>query len=400
MVVDRSLYDLIGVNPTVNDRDLHKAYLAKAKVFHPDKNRHDPNATAKFQALNEAYAILKDPEKRRIYDRSGPAGLADIVESQSEMDLISQLFAFAHRFRGKASKIIESIEVTLEELYTGAEKELKIEREVPCARCNGTGSKSRKKSRECIRCQGEGQVVVNGRTRDCPKCQGLGRFIPKIDRCAACKAEGTLTETKVLSIHVEPGSEDGDKISFAGQANEAPGSQAGDVVVILVEVPHAVFTRSQQDLLMVQKVTVYDALFGVKFPVAQLDGRILIVETAPGTVLTADAVKVVPGEGMPVKGDPFHKGSLYISFNVEFPVSAQLTEPLRLALAAAMPPVNRIEGIDPRDENVYTAALEDVDHEAYKEALRRAEDVKEGGEDEEEDEEDMDEETMRRCDPM
>jgi DnaJ-class molecular chaperone len=389
MVVDTVLYDLLGVSPNVGERDLRKAFMQKAKALHPDKNQQDPDATAKFQAMNEAYAILKDPERRRVYDDSGLEGLTSADPDGDHLgDLFEQVFGFRNLPK-KTARMIEALEVTLEELYTGVDKPLEIERDVICQSCQGNGTKSGAKAKECSRCDGEGVVLTHRVSKECPKCQGMGRAIPKANRCPQCKGKGSTSEGKTLTVHVEPGATDGDRITFTGQSNEAPEWETGDLVVILSEVSHDRFKHANQDLIFVQTVTLYEALFGVKFAIEHLDGRQLIVESA--AVLTPKTVKIIKGEGMPAKGDPFHKGTLYISFNIEFPEAAKLTPELKAALAGATEVPNRMEGIDPGGDNSYPIAMEDGSLEEYENALKVA-DGKQDGDEEEEEEEEFDDE--------
>ena len=149
MVVDTKLYDLLGVKPDCNERELKKAFMLKARELHPDKNRDDPNATEKFQQVNEAYEILKDPQKRQIYDQAGVDGLREGAGGMGGMDdILSHLFGMGGGFpghsyrqqrRARTQDIVHKVNVSLEDLYNGKEVTLRINREVLCPDCGGNG---------------------------------------------------------------------------------------------------------------------------------------------------------------------------------------------------------------------------------------------------------------------
>lgn len=394
MVVDTHLYDILGVSPDASDRDLKKAFMKKARETHPDKHKDDPDATEKFQQVNEAYDILKDPQKREIYDKYGAEGLR---QSENEGaggfgDILSHLFGFSSGGapqRRRTRDIVQEEECTLEELYNGAEKTVKVTRHVVCKKCNGKGTKDGKDPKQCEKCHGQGRVIVQYEQGGgiyqtisaCPDCNGTGEIIDKENTCEECKGERLVKEEKEVQVHIERGAEEGEKIVFKGASDEVPDADTGDLVIIIVEKPHPLFTRKHNDLLITHEICLSEALFGARFPITHLDGRTLVVETNPKEVIEPGTVQMVEKEGMPIKNDSFNKGNLYIEYKVIFPKHEVLTHEFRHALCKIIPHKDMAKGIDLNSENVskvvpVPAKIEDFEntkrtkedrrHEAYR----------------------------------
>lgn len=376
MVADTKLYDLLGVSPTASDRDIKKAFMIKARELHPDKNRDDPHATEKFQAVNEAYEVLKDPQKRELYDKYGPDGLREGAGGNMS-DIFSHLFGFGgmggmgggRQRRQRTRDTSFPLKVSLEDLYNGKEVTLKITRQVICQQCGGKGTASGKAPQKCSECDGRGQKVqvtqrgmmITQQVITCPKCHGSGEQISEKDACKKCKGNKVYDEEKRVTVHVERGMEDKEQIRFQGLSDEAPNADTGDLIIQLKLKPHDVFTRKYDNLLIKKKILLSEALLGTKFAVTHLDGRKLIIETPPGQIITPGAVKIVEREGMPKRGNQFERGNLYVVFEVVFPRPTQITPALRDALIAAMPPPNETAGIDLNDENVSQCKMKDSD---------------------------------------
>lgn len=402
MVVDTTLYELLGVTPEATPKELDRAFRVKARELHPDKNRDDPDATSKFQAMKEAYEILKDEEKRAIYDKYGPKGLEEMGNGPGFGDILSRIFDIGGNSRPKTRTIVEELEVTLEELYNGCEKTVEYERHIVCGMCKGKGTKEGATSSPCSMCHGQGQVlmVVSGFQTfgPCPQCQGMGEQIAEADRCPECKGERLLPEKKTLEVHVEQGMEDGQKIVFQGQSDEIPDADTGDVVIVLKQKEHDVFERNHDDLLIHKELTLCEALFGATFVVKHLDGRVLVVESDK-SVLNPAAVRVIPREGMPHRGNPFEKGSLFIMFNVVLPEKEALTDGLKAELMKIQPPdTSEVASVDLNDANVYTVAMEPGNIEDFENAKKSRGDRR--NEAYRSDSEEEDEEGVQTCQPM
>lgn len=388
MVVDTKLYDILGVSPDVGDRDLKKAFMLKARDTHPDKNPNDPNATERFQQVNEAYEILKDPHKREVYDKYGPDGLREGGGGGGGGfdDILSHLFGGGGGFFGggggqrqqrrqRTQDIGHKIAVSLEDLYNGKEVTLKINRDVVCPDCKGTGAASGKKPKKCSDCDGRGQRVqvvrmgpmITQQVGVCPTCRGAGEMIDAKDKCKKCSGKKVVQEGKKVTVHIEPGMEEGEKIVFNGCSDEAPNAETGDLIVMLTQKKHDRFIRKHSDLLMAKRITLSEALLGTKFVVKHLDGRQLIVQSAPGEVIVPDSVKVIDREGMPHRRDVYSKGRLFVKFEVIFPKGSQITAPLKEALMTALPPPQAAD-VDAKDENVYNVSMKDSDMKTFESA--------------------------------
>lgn len=159
----------------------------------------------------------------------------------------------------------------------------------------------------------------------CPDCRGSGEVISERDRCTQCKGNKVSQEKKVLEVHVEKGMQQGQKIVFEGQADEAPDTITGDIVFVLQVKEHPKFRREHDDLFIDHNLSLTEALCGFQFTLTHLDGRQLLIKSNPGEVIKPGQYKAINDEGMPQHNRPFMKGRLYIHFNVDFPDSGFLS---------------------------------------------------------------------------
>lgn len=383
MVVDTQLYDLLGVKPESNSRQIKKAFLRKARELHPDKNRNDPLSTERFQELNEAYEILKDPNKRRAYDRFGLQGLSSSISNEEPdlFDLFTNHFGFdsfihsgSRYHRPRTEDIQITIKATLEELYNGSTRKLRIKLKRLCSTCSGTGAKSGRHHHQCRVCQGKGTTVRVYRrgsvlTREvstCRACQGRGDIVDSGDICPRCHGLQVLDIDKDIDVVIERGMRGGDTIVIRGESDEAPGADTGDLVFLIEEVPHAFFKRRGFDLLLDKSIDLSTALLGSAVSLRHLDGRTLVASwpsirvIAPGTVVRID------GEGMPARGG-VSRGSLFVRFSVTFPsyddITPQLSSALR-ALDSSNCSISDI-GVDESDENTFFVEARDADGDTF-----------------------------------
>jgi len=417
MVNDTKLYDLLGVKPDASDRDIKKAFMVKARELHPDKNRDDPQATEKFQAVNEAYEILKDPAKREKYDKYGPDGLRDGMAGGE--DIFSHLFGNFGFFGGggggrgqqrrpRTEDARHEIKVSLEDLYNGKEITLKINRQVICPKCSGSGCVSGKSAKKCSDCDGRGQKVhvvrmgpmITQQVGTCPTCNGSGEIISGADKCTQCKGTKVSTEDKRVVVHVERGMEDGENIRFQGAADEAPGADTGDLVVTIRQKKHDIFFRKHDDLLVKKKITLTEALLGAKFVIKHLDDRQIIVESGKGQVITPGSVKVIEREGMPNRSNPFERGRLFVHFEVEFPRYNQITPELQALLKRVLPAPDETAGIDMKSENVFAVTMKDSDIKQFEQAKKSANQTRKEAYNSRDDDEDERQSGGVNCQPM
>ncbi|XP_021910801.1 chaperone protein dnaJ A6-like, partial [Carica papaya] len=195
------------------------------------------------------------------------------------------------------------------------------------------GSKSGTSGR-CYGCQGTGMKIttrqiglgmIQQMQHVCPECRGSGEMINERDKCQQCKGNKVTQEKKVLEVHVEKGMQHGQKITFEGQADEAPDTITGDIVFVLQQKDHPRFKRKFDDLYVEHTLSLTEALCGFQFALSHLDGRQLLIKSNPGEIIKPGQHKAINDEGMPHHGRPFMKGRLFILFNVEFPDTGVLT---------------------------------------------------------------------------
>ncbi|KAH9659475.1 Chaperone DNA J 1-like [Citrus sinensis] len=322
-------YEILGVSKNASAEDLKKAYKKAAIKNHPDKGG-DPE---KFKELAQAYEVLSDPEKREIYDQYGEDALKEGMGGGSSRG----------RRQRRGEDVVHPLKVSLEDLYLGTSKKLSLSRNVICSKCSGKGSKSGA-SMKCSGCQGTGMKVsirhlgpsmIQQMQHPCNECKGTGETINDKDRCPQCKGEKVVQEKKVLEVIVEKGMQNGQKITFPGEADEAPDTVTGDIVFVLQQKEHPKFKRKGEDLFYEHTLSLTEALCGFQFALTHLDGRQLLIKSNPGEVVKPDSYKAINEEGMPLYQRPFMKGKLYIHFTVEFPDS--LTPDQVKALEAILP---------------------------------------------------------------
>lgn len=238
---------------------------------------------------------------------------------------------------------------------------LALTRNVICSTCTGSGSKNPNANTQCESCEGHGVKIVTRQIApgmiqqmqaQCPQCNGSGTTIKAKDKCPTCSGKKVVSEKKVLEVPVDKGMRHNQKITFQGEADEAPGITPGDVVFVVQQKEHAKFLRKGDDLLMQQKIQLVEALTGTQFVVEHLDGRKLVIKTEPGALIRPGDVKTVEDEGMPMHKNPFVKGKLYIKFEVQFPANGAISPESAGLLAKALPAAEKGEEHDAEAEEV------------------------------------------------
>ncbi|KAL1544035.1 dnaJ protein [Salvia divinorum] len=360
-------YEVLGVPKTASPDDLKKAYKKAAIKNHPDKGG-DPE---KFKELAHAYEVLSDPEKREIYDQYGEDALKEGMGGGGDMhdpfDIFSSFFGGSSFGGGGSSRgrrqrrgedVVHPLKVSLEDLFLGTSKKLSLSRNVLCSKCKGKGSKSGA-STKCSGCQGNGMKVT---------IRQLG------------PGEKVVQEKKVLEVHVEKGMQNGQKVTFPGEADEAPDMVTGDIVFVLQQKEHPKFLRKGDDLFVERTLSLTEALCGFQYILTHLDGRQLLIKSHPGEVLKPDSYKAINDEGMPIYRRSFMRGKLYIHFNVEFPDS--LSPDQVQGLAKVLPPKPQSQLTDMELDECEETTLHDVNIE---DEMRRKQGQRQEAYDEDED---------------
>ena len=229
----------------------------------------------------------------------------------------------------KGEDVNHPIKVSLEDLYNGKTVKLAINRQVQVG-----------EAKMCESCDGQGVVVELRQI-------ALGMVQQVQKRCAVCGGEGYIGETKkerkVLEVHIEKGMKNGQKVAFRGMADEKPNMEPGDINFIVQEKEHSLFKRKGADLLITKTLSLNEALCGFEWTITHLDKREIVIQSRPGEVIQPESaggqpfVKIVSGEGMPSKGNPFVKGNLYVLFTVDFPKDGELSEDTLNILKKTLP---------------------------------------------------------------
>jgi molecular chaperone DnaJ len=293
----RDYYEVLGVERTATEKEIKGAYRKKALEFHPDRNKDDPKAEAKFKEAAEAYDVLSTPEKRQRYDQFGHAGLGadsfggtrftnieDIFEAFGDVfgggGLFGELFGGGQRrTRGgkRAGRDLRiALELSLEEIDQGVEKEISLKRNEPCEVCHGSGAKPGSAPVMCATCGGRGQVHRSQgfftMASTCPRCRGAGRVVES--PCAQCRGAGTEPKKADLSIQVPAGVEEGMTIRVAGGGDAGePGAPRGDLLVVVKESEHKIFQRSGADVMTEVPCSFVQLVLGDTVEIPTLRGR-------------------------------------------------------------------------------------------------------------------------------
>jgi molecular chaperone DnaJ len=336
----RCYYEVLAVAREASADEIRRAYKQLALKHHPDRNQGDHTAEAQFKEVNEAYQVLQDEEKRRLYDQFGhaafdgslqqggfPGGGAGDVFSHMQ-DLFSEMFSgggggFGGRQPRRGGDLRVQQRLTLEEAAFGVKKELVVHAPARCGDCGGTGAKAGTKPETCPHCRGAGHVS-NARgfvmfTATCPKCQGQGVVIKHA--CRSCEGHGVVERPRKVVVAFPAGVDAGQRLRVPGQGLPGPnGAQAGDLYVELDVEEDSRFERDGADLVTRVHVSFTDAALGADIEVpaieqGQPDKKVAVVlppGTQPGAVIT------LKGHGIP-RLDGRGRGSIVVVVQVEVP---------------------------------------------------------------------------------
>lgn len=365
MVKETKFYDILGVRPGCNQEELKKAYRKLALKYHPDKN---PNEGEKFKQISQAYEVLSDPEKKRIYDQGGEQALKEGCVGggfSSPMDLFDMFFGGGFgggrgRRERRGKDVVHQLSVSLEELYKGTVRKLALQKNVICEKCEGRGGKVGAVE-QCQTCRGTGMQIqiqqlgpgmIQQIQSMCSDCRGSGERINPKDRCKHCQGRKTIKDRKILEVHVDAGMNDGQKIIFNGEGDQEPGYEPGNVIVVLDEKEHGTFKRSGNDLFLRMEILLVEALCGFQKVIRTLDDRDLVITAIPGEITRHGEVKYIANEGMPYYKNPMDKGRLLVQFIVQFP--NEITPSVIPMLESCLPPRPIIMIPDNAEECVLT----------------------------------------------
>jgi molecular chaperone DnaJ len=332
----QDFYELLGVAKGAGAEDLKRAYRKLAMQWHPDRNPGDKAAEQKFKAINEAYDVLKDDQKRAAYDRFGHAafenggrgaGPGDFGFATGFADIFDEMFGdFMGGRRGQQSAtrgndLRYNMEITLEEAFKGKQATVRVPTLIGCESCSGTGAEAGSKPVACPTCHGHGRVRAQQGfftiERTCPSCHGGGRVID--NPCRVCSGQGRVRREKNLAVSIPSGVEDGNRIRLSGEGEAGVrGGASGDLYIFLSVKPHRFFQRDGANIQCRVPIDMATAALGGTIEVPAIDGTRAKL-TVPAGAQTGRQFRI-KGKGMSMLRSP-SRGDMYIEVTVETPVN-------------------------------------------------------------------------------
>jgi molecular chaperone DnaJ len=335
----KDYYEVLGIVKTATAEEIKKAYRKLALKHHPDKNRNDKTAEAKFKEAGEAYHILSDKERRTNYDRFGHAafegsggrgGFQNFDFSESFSDIFEDIFdgfggAGGRRrsrtsdFRGQDLRY--DLPISLEDAFHGKKQEISFTSSETCGRCKGYCAEPGSKPTTCSMCNGHGKVRSNQGfftvQQTCPECSGSGEQISV--PCNDCRGIGKIQTKKKISTTIPKGVDDGTRIRLSGKGEAGiKGGGNGDLYIFVSIESHNIFKRSEENLFFEFPISLADAALGTSLEVPTIDGGKAKVKIPSGTQNGKQFR--LKGKGMPMMRNKDY-GDLYIQAITEVPVS-------------------------------------------------------------------------------
>lgn len=303
-------YDTLGVAKNASDADIKKAYKRLAGKYHPDRNPGDETAEQKFKQAKEAYEILSDSRKRSAYDQFGHAGVdpsmgghpgggggfgggfGDVNDIFG--DIFGDIFTGGRGGGGRPAQqrgddLAYQVELSLEDVLKGIEKQIDIPLMTKCEPCKGEGAKPGSKPTECSTCHGQGQIHIQqgflAIQQTCPACHGQGKVIS--DPCSSCHGEGRVRKQSHFSVKIPAGVKQGDRMRLSGKGDAGHrGGPAGDLYIQIRVKPHEIFERNGDDLHCDVPVDFVTTALGGEIDVPTLQGQVKLkipAETQSGS---------------------------------------------------------------------------------------------------------------------
>lgn len=332
----KDYYQILGVERDATADQIKSAFRRVAAKFHPDRNPGDKDAERKFKEAVEAYEVLSDPEKRKLYDAYGHDGLKGQAQydyaSASWEDLIQNIFSRfdspfddffgmggrQRRSRGKpvgASLRIET-SISLKDAVLGCSREFTFQRHELCENCSGTGSKD-KTMTSCTTCGGQGQVHSSrgffSLVQTCPKCNGRGS-VPSIP-CPSCKGRGVKRVQRSVKVEIPSGVDNWTRIRLKGQGEQVANGVPGDLYIDVYVEEDPRFKRDGLDLMLEQPIPFPVAALGGEIEIESIDGRKYSLKIKGGT----QSGEILRMRGAGIKDSSGRTGDLYVRVNIDVP---------------------------------------------------------------------------------
>jgi len=344
----RDFYEVLGVNKNASAEEIKKAYRQKALQHHPDRNPGNKESEEQFKEAAEAYEVLSDGDKKARYDRFGHAGIGSSAASDgmgggfgggfgNMEDIFSRFgdvfsefgfggggFQQGGRNVSRGSNLRVKLKLTLQEIATGVEKKIKVNKQVSCKECKGTGAEKGSEFTTCNTCHGSGYINRVQRTFigqiqttvPCHTCNGEGKIITK--KCKICHGHGITDGEEIISVKIPAGVENNMQLSVSGQGNAAPrGGVPGDLIVLIEEIEHEHLKRNGANLYYDHYINIADAAMGASVEIPTIDGKASVkIETGTqsGNILR------LKGKGLP-RLNQYGKGDILVNVCVWTPQS-------------------------------------------------------------------------------
>ena len=348
MADKRDYYDVLGISKNATEAEIKSAYRKKAKEFHPDLNKDNPDAAEKFKEAQEAYSVLSDPSKKQMYDQYGHAGVGNggpggggyggfggfDASGFDFGDIFDSIFGgagggfggfsgFGGRDQGprptRGNDILMRMDLTFDEAIYGCEKKFNLDVVEECDECHGQGGFDRE---ECHTCHGKGTVTTQQQTilgafmstTTCPDCEGRGKTFKR--RCSECNGKGRVKKNKKITINIPQGINTGDRQRISGKGNPGTnGGDNGDLYIEYIVDEHKYFIREDDDIYLEVPLTLTEAILGCKKEIPTLYDNVK-VNISAGT--NSGDKQRIKGKGV---NNEYRrrKGDMYIVFKVYTP---------------------------------------------------------------------------------
>ena len=369
----RDYYEVLSVDRNATSDQIKKAYRKLALEYHPDRNPGDSTAEEKFKEATEAYEVLREAEKRSLYDQYGHAGVSSQAGAGGygagpDFDLSDALRAFMRDFgsfgfgdifggtggggggrtrQNRGHDLQVKVQLTLEEVTEGVEKQIKVKKQVSCGECDGSGARAGSTAAVCDTCGGAGQVKHVQRSifgqfvnvTECHNCHGQGKVIN--DPCGACRGSGTIRGSETINVKIPAGVSSGNYITIAGGGDKGEhGGTKGNLYVIIEEKPHDLYERHGNDILMDLPLTISQLALGTKVEVPTISGKVLL-KIPPGT--PSHKIFRLKGKGIP-RLNSYGKGDQMVRVMAWVPdrltnEEKELFQELDKTLSSKLPPL-------------------------------------------------------------
>lgn len=338
MADKRDYYEVLGIEKGASADEIKSAFRKKAMKYHPDRNPDNKEAEENFKEVNEAYAILSDPDKKNKYDKFGHAGVdpnagfggaggAGFGGFDDIFDMFGGIFngGGGHQRRNgprKGQDLQQHVSITFKEAAFGVKKDINVSKYVQCDECTGTGAKKGTTPKTCPNCGGSGEVRQNQRTPfgtfqstgPCPECNGTGKIIE--EKCDKCHGNGKIRKNVTLSVSIPAGVDNDNVITLRGQGEPGVnGGPNGDMYIIITVKPHEMYKRVGQDIQIEIPITFDQAALGDEIVVPTLEDKVsykIPAGTQPNTIFRLKGKGIVSTRGS-------KRGDLYVKVILEIP---------------------------------------------------------------------------------